>query len=86
MTKGIPTDPELKAKILKTIHDEGLTAYKASEIFGVKKRTIASWLDKEANSGNSRNYIAEINRLQKQLNNAYRVIGQLTTETKFPKG
>ena len=86
MTKGIPTDPELKAKILRTIHEEGITAYKASEIFGVQKRTISHWLEKEANGKtSSRNYIAEINQLKKRLDNAHRVIGELVAEVKRPK-
>lgn len=84
MTKGIPTDPKLKEEILKTIHDEGITTYKASQIFGVSEWTINGWL-KRASGGSERNYIAEINRLKKKLDNAYRVIGELATEVQRPK-
>jgi len=85
MTKGIPTDPETKAKILKAIHDEGMTAYAASKTFGISEWTINGWTKKEI-KGSEKNYIAKINQLQKKLDNAYRVIGELTAETPRPKG
>lgn len=85
MTKGIPTDPKVKEEILKTIHDEGITAYKASKIYGISEHTISRWL-KRSTQGSERNYIAEINRLKKKLDNAYRVIGELTSEIQRPKG
>ena len=85
MPKGTMTDPELKAKILATIHDEGMSAYKASQIYGISYKTISSWISREAQGAN-KNYIAEINQLKKKLDNAYRVIGELTAEVKRPKG
>lgn len=85
MPKGTITDPELKAKILAAIHDEGISAYKAAQVYGVPYKTVSSWMTKEAH-GADRNYIAEINQLKKKLDNAYRVIGELTAEVKRPKG
>lgn len=87
MPKGILTDPVLKTQILTTIHDEGISAYKASQIYGVAYKTIVNWLEKEAGAVDSKkNYISEINQLKKKLDNAYRVIGKLTAEVKHPKG
>lgn len=85
MACGIPTDPTIKAEILKSIHEEGLSSYKASRVYGVPERTISSWLHKET-KGVERNYISEINQLKKKLDNAYRVIGKLTAEVDRPKG
>lgn len=85
MTKGVPTDPKIKEEILKAIHDEGMTAYKASQIYGISEWTINGWL-KQSTKGTERNYVAEINRLKKKLDNAYRVIGELAAEVQRPKG
>lgn len=85
MAKGITIDPVLKAEILKAIHDEGLSAYKASQVFGVNPSTIKNWLTKET-KGSEKNYISQINQLKKKLDNAYRVIGRLTAEVQRPKG
>ena len=85
MPKGIPTDPSLKAEIIKTIREEGISSYKASQIYGIPVRTINNWLD-NATKGSEKNYIAQINQLKKKLDNAYRVIGKLTAEVERPKG
>ena len=84
MPKGIPTDPKIKAEILKAIHDEGMSAYEASKVFGINEWTISGWLKGET-KGSERNYISQINQLQKKLDNAYRVIGRLTAEVQRPK-
>ena len=84
MTKGITIDPAIKAEILKSIHEEGLTAYKASQVFNVSISTIKRWLAQET-QGSERNYILQINQLKKKLDNAYRVIGKLTAEVSRPK-
>lgn len=84
MAKGIPTDPSIKAEILKAIHDERLSAYKAGKIFGVNDCVIRKWLKNET-IGSEKNYISQINQLKKKLDNAYRVIGKLTAEVNHPK-
>lgn len=84
MTKGIPTDPAVKAEILKAIHDEGLSTYKASQVFGVSASAIRKWVRNET-IGSEKNYISQINQLKKKLDNAYRVIGRLTAEVGRPK-
>ena len=85
MAKGIPIDPAIKAEILKSIHDEGISVYKASQVFGINASTIRRWLGNETR-GSEKNYISEINQLKKRLDNAYRVIGRLTAEVERPKG
>lgn len=84
MAKGIPTDPLVKAEILRAIHDEGISAYKASQVFGVSTSAIRKWLGNET-VGSEKNYISQINQLKKKLDNAYRVIGRLTAEVNRPK-
>ena len=84
MSKGIAIDPTLRDEILRAIHDEGLSAYKAGQVFGVNPSTIRNWLAGET-KGLEKNYICEINLLKKKLDNAYRVIGRLTAEVQRPK-
>ena len=84
MAKGIPTDPTIKATIIKSIREEGISAYKASQIYGISHKTISGWLKKET-IGGEKNYITQINQLKKKLDNAYRVIGKLTAEVGRPK-
>lgn len=85
MPKGITIDPKIKAEVIKAIKQEGLTQAKASEVFGINRHTIHNWMQQEVRSS-ERNYIAQINKLQKRLDNAYRVIGRLTAEVERPKG
>lgn len=85
MATGIPTDPAIKAEILQKIHDEGISAYKASQIYGISTKTIYGWLKKTVKSSD-KNLLLENNRLKKELDQAYRIIGRLTAEVKRPKG
>lgn len=80
-----PISSTIRAEVLKSVRDEGMPVSQAAKVFGISKNTIRNWLVKEAH-GSSRNYILEINTLKKKLDNAYRVIGELTTEVKRSKG
>lgn len=86
MAKGIPTDPALKAEILRKIKDEGLSVHAASEKYQVSTKSIYNWIHVNGTTGAERNLILENNQLKKKLDNAYRVIGKLTAEVNRPKG
>lgn len=87
MTKGIPTDPIIKGEILESVRNGEMTAYKAAERYNLSYSTVKKWLvNKNSTGGIERNYIAEINSLKKELDNAYRVIGKLTASVERPKG
>lgn len=87
MAKGIPVDPIIKNQVLECVRNGELTAYKAAEKFNLPYGTVKNWFISHTNSGSiERNYIAEINSLKKELDNAYRVIGKLTAKTDRPKG
>lgn len=85
MPKGTPIDPQLKAEIVSKIRNEGLTVAAASAQYGVNSKSIYYWLRDGVVDGN-RNLILENNRLKKELEIAYRILGKLTAETKRPKG
>jgi len=84
MAKGKPTAPELRAEIVGKIRDEGISVAVASATYGISSKSIYTWLREGVVDGN-RNLILENNRLKKELEIAYRILGKLTAETKRPK-
>lgn len=84
MAKGKPTAPELRAEILGKIRDEGMSVAVASATYNISSKSIYTWLREGVVDGN-RNLILENNRLKKELEIAYRILGKLTAETKRPK-
>lgn len=85
MAKGKPTDPRLRAEIVGKIRDGGMSVAVASATYGISSKSIYTWLREGVVDGN-RNLILENNRLKKELEIAYRILGKLTAETKRPKG
>jgi transposase len=84
MPKGKPTDPSLRSEIVSKVRDEGMSVMVASATYGFSSKTIYTWLREGVVDGN-RNLILENNRLKKELEIAYRILGRLTAETKRPK-
>ena len=84
MAKGIPIDPQLKAEIVKKIRDEGLKVSEASSLYSISAKSIYVWLREGVVDGN-RNLILENNRLKKELEIAYRLLGRATAEMSRPK-
>lgn len=85
MTKGVPTNPAVKAEILDKVKNQGVSVYQASKDYHVSSNAIRNWLTSDM-SGNARALLLENNRLKKELDNAYRVIGKLSTDASIPKG
>lgn len=86
MAKGIPVNPVIKNQIIELVKNGELSIYKAAEKFGIPYGTVKNWFASGSVAGANRNYIAEINALKKELDNAYRVIGKLAASTDRPKG
>ena len=84
MPKGKPIDPNLRAEIVSKIRDEGLSVAAVSAQYNVNAKSIYYWLREGVVDGN-RNLILENNKLKKELEIAYRILGRLTAETKHPK-
>lgn len=85
MAKGKPTDPALRAEIVSKIRTEGMSVTAASETYGIKAKNIYYWLRDGVVDGN-RNLILENNKLKKELEIAYRIIGRFTADAQRPKG
>lgn len=84
MAKGIPTDPAVRAEVVHKIRDEGMRVSEASATYGFSSKTIYTWLRDGVVDGN-RNLILENNRLKKELEIAYRIIGRATAEMQKSK-
>lgn len=84
MPTGKPTNPNLKAEIVAKIRDSGMSVTDASAAYGFSSKTLYNWLRTGIVDGN-RNLILENNRLKKELEIAYRIIGRTTAEMQRSK-
>ena len=85
MPKGKPIDPQLRTEIVSKIRNDGMTVSAASVYYGVNSKSIYYWLRDGVVDGN-RNLTLENNKLKKELEIAYRIIGRFTAESQRPKG
>ena len=79
MPIGKHTDPQIKADIIHEVRELGLPVVEAAAKYGVSSKTIYAWLSSGV-VGSDRNLILENNRLKKELEIAYRIIGRATAE------
>lgn len=84
MAKGVPYDPKVKAEIVGKIRDDGLSVSAASTQCNVSAKSIYTWLREGVVDGN-RNLIIENNKLKKELEQVYKLLGQATAEMQRSK-
>lgn len=84
MPKGIPTDPKLKAEVIAKIRDGGMSVADANTTYGFSSKTLYGWLQVGVVDGN-RNLILENNRLKKENDQLYRLLGRATAEMQRSK-
>lgn len=77
-------DPELKARVVEEVRNNGTPVSEAAAQHGLNPRTIYGWLKKEV-GGSERNLILENNRLKKENEQLYNMLGRATVELKRPK-
>ena len=78
-------DPSIKDEAVDQVKNKGMPVAQAAVKYGVDPRTIYSWLKKEV-IGGERNLILENNRLKKENEQLYNLLGRATAELKRPKG
>lgn len=81
---GKPIDPQIKIDIIHEIRNLGLPVVEAASKYGVSSKSIYRWLNEGVVDSN-RNLILENNRLKKELEIAYRIIGRFTADAQRPK-
>ena len=74
---------EIKEQILSRIKNDGVNANRAATDAGVSPKTVYGWLAREARNGNPG--ILEINRLKRENEGLYQIIGKLTSEIEKQK-
>jgi transposase len=79
MAKGIVTPVELRREIIAKIRDQGMPVAKAAAEYNVSVKVIYNWMrDGVLNSSSS--LILENNRLKKENDQLYRLLGRATAE------
>lgn len=81
---AVKHDPKLRTEVINAVKS-GMTQSEASRLYGVSSKTISTWCRSDV-LGGERNYLAQINQLKRELDNAYRVIGKLSATADRPKG
>lgn len=84
MAKGIPYDPKIKAEIISKIRDGGQSVSSVSTAYNVSTKSIYTWLREGVVDGN-RNLILENNRLKKENEQLYKLLGRATAEMQRSK-
>lgn len=84
MAKGKPIDPAIKAEVVSKIRDGVLSVTAASATYDISSKTIYTWLREGVVDGN-RNLILENNKLKKEVEQLYKLLGRATAEMSRPK-
>lgn len=84
MPVGRHTDPQLKSEIINKIRNEGMSVTDASDRYDVNAKTIYRWLKEGVVDGN-RNLVLELNRLRKENEQLYKLLGRATAEMQKSK-
>lgn len=84
MAKGVPTDPAVKAEVVAKIRDKGMRVTDVAVHYGVSSKSIYTWLREGVVDGN-RNLILENNRLKKENEQLYKLLGRATAEMQRSK-
>lgn len=79
-----PIDPQIKADIIHEIRNNGVSVADAGDKYNVSPKTIYTWLRSGVVDSN-RNLVIENNRLKKELEIAYRILGRATAELQNSK-
>lgn len=81
MPVGKHTNPTIKSTIITKVRDEGMSVSEASTQYDVNSKTIYRWLKEGVVNGNA-NLILENNRLRKENEQLYNLLGRATAENK----
>jgi transposase-like protein len=79
-----PIDPTVKAEILDQIRNRGVGVSEAAASHKVSPKTIYTWLRAGVVDGD-KNLILELNKLRKENEQLYKLLGRATAELNRPK-
>ena len=79
MAKGQPYPQELKEEVINRIKNGEATSDVAREK-GLSPRLVYQWISRGTEIKSDKSYILEINKLNKEVSELYRLIGKLTAD------
>ena len=79
MSKGTPYPQELKDEVIARIKAGESTSEVAREK-GLVPRLVYQWVAKTSEIKSDKNYILEVNKLNREVSELYRLIGKLTAD------
>lgn len=77
-------DPKLKSEVIDQVRNNGMSVSQAANKYEVNPRTIYGWL-KSGIVDNDRNLILELNKLKRENEQLYKLLGRATAELSRPK-
>ena len=77
-------DASVKAEVLDKVRNKGKSVSELARQYEINSRTIYGWL-KQGVVDNNKNLILENNKLKKELEIAYRIIGRFTADAQRSK-
>ncbi len=77
-------DISVKAEVLDKVRNKGRSVSELARQYEINSRTIYGWL-KQGVVDNNKNLILENNKLKKELEIAYRIIGKFTADDQRSK-
>lgn len=84
MAKGVIIPQETRDEIITKIRDEGMTVAEAARQYNISPKAIYSWM-RDSVSTSSTSLILENNRLKKEIEQLYNLLGRATVELKKSK-
>ena len=77
-------NPEIKQTIITSIRDNGVAVTDAAHEYGISTKTIYRWLREGVQDG-QQNLVLENNRLKKENEQLYAMLGKATAMLQRPK-
>ncbi len=84
MAKGVVTPQDKRNEIISKIRDEGMTVAEAARQYNIGTKAIYNWM-RSGVVNSSTSLILENNRLKKENEQLYNLLGRATVELKRSK-
>ena len=84
MPAGYPVTTKTKETIIQKVRHEGMTVSEAAQTYKASPKSIYRWLREGVVDGD-RNLVLELNRLKKENEQLYKLLGRATAEIQNSK-
>lgn len=84
MPVGKYVDQKVKTEIITKVREDGVSVRDAAAQYGISSKTIYNWM-RAGVVNSSTSLILENNKLRKELEQAYNLLGRATAEMQRPK-